>query len=81
MGSVQWASQCYQDAEEVWALYRRDYYADRHPGVVDLPGQGDHLTIAFRKRRIGGADTVNIPVDIATKWVGDMPADDDGGAF
>jgi replicative DNA helicase len=81
MGSVQWASQCYQDAEEVWALYRHDYYADRHPSVTDLPGQGEHLTIAFRKRRIGGADTVNIPIDIATKWVGDMPADDDGGAF
>ena len=81
MGGVQWASQCYQDAEEVWALYRYDYYADRHPAVVDLPGQPEHLTVAFRKRRIGGADTVNIPIDIATKWVGDLPEDDDGGAF
>lgn len=80
MGNVQWASQCYQDAEEVWALYRYDYYADRHPSVVDLPGQPEHLTIAFRKRRIGGADMVHIPIDIATKWVGDLPAYD-GDAF
>ena len=71
MGDVQWASQSYQDAEEVWALYRHDYYATRHedPALM-LPGIPGHLTIAYRKRRDGQAAIIHVPCDMSTKWIG-----------
>lgn len=79
MGSVQHSSQCYQDAEEVWSLYRRCYYTANFPQCQDLPGEQGMMLIAFRKRRVGGPGVMQVPVDMATKWIGDYP--EDGGAF
>lgn len=68
MGAVQWASQAYQDAEEVWSLYRQDAYAEYED--CELPGLPSHLTIAFRKRRDGQCCTINVPCNMAVKWIG-----------
>ena len=65
----QWSSSAHQDAEEVYALYRDDYYRERHdrwnprglPGVVE---------VIARKRRTGKLGTLELGFDGPTKWVG-----------
>lgn len=69
-----WASQLHKDAEEVLTLYRRDYYASRYPEIDDadnLPGYHGEMTIAHRKRRVGGATMYHVPFHITLKWLGD----------
>jgi len=74
MGDVQWCSGAYQDAEEVYSLYRQDYYADRYDEIHEVnpfPGQRGMMTVAIRKRRTGGPMMLSVPFHGPSKWVGE----------
>jgi len=69
----QWSSGAHQDAEEVYALYRDDYYRDRHSaskGAYMPAGTEGAVDIHARKRRIGTLDTIAVPFHGPSKWLG-----------
>lgn len=67
---VQWSSTAHQDAEEVYALYRDDYYADRYPNWQPR-GDAHTIEIIARKRRTGKLGTIGLNFHGPTKWVGE----------
>jgi replicative DNA helicase len=66
---VQWSSTAHQDAEEVYALYRDDYYRERYAGW-QARGQANTIEVIARKRRTGKLGFVEFPFHGPTKWVG-----------
>ena len=69
---VQWTSKAKQDAEEVFSLYRRDYYADLCPDIAHmLPGSQGSIDIVARKRRAGPLNRWSVSFHGPTKWVGE----------
>lgn len=72
---VQWTSKAKQDAEEVFSLYRRDYYADLYPDIAHaLPGSEGAIEIVARKRRAGPLNRWAVDFHGPTKWVGQRPS-------
>lgn len=67
---VQWSSTAHQDSEEVYALYRDDYYRDRYPNWQPRGDEGTIEVIA-RKRRTGKLGTIGLNFHGPTKWVGE----------
>jgi replicative DNA helicase len=71
---IQWCSKAYQDAEEVYSLYRRDYYADRYPDIEHmLPGEHGRIEIHACKRRSGPLTSWAVDFTGPSKWVGGRP--------
>ena len=71
---IQWCSGAYQDAEEVYGMYRRDYYADRHAALEHLlPGPPGQIEIHAKKRRSGPLTTWGVDFNGPTKWAGGRP--------
>lgn len=71
---VQWCSGAYQDAEEVYGMYRRDYYADRHPELDHLlPGDVGRIQLHAKKRRNGPMNVWSVAFDGPSKWCGARP--------
>jgi replicative DNA helicase len=75
MWDVQWSSQAHQDAEEVFTLYREDYYMARFPDWANrtkvVHGQRGMIEIIQRKGRKAGPGTANELFHGPTKWVGE----------
>lgn len=71
--TIQYSSAVHKDGEEIWALHRRDYWTARYPDLPDsaIPGYDNTMTVAFRKRRIGGPTTVHVDCHKTIKWVGE----------
>lgn len=68
---IQWTSKAKQDAEEVFSLYRRDYYADLYPDIAHmLPGHPGCIELVARKRRAGPLSKWLIDFHGPTKWCG-----------
>lgn len=70
MWDAQWSSGAHQDAEEVYALFRGDYYRDRKI-QVSPPGVPDAIEVIARKRRTGKLSTLVLPFHGPSKWVGE----------
>lgn len=76
MWDVQWSSKAHQDSEEVFALYRADFYAEMHPNPQDFyehtPNAGNPgvIEVISRKRRSGAKTTLELVFDVPSKWVG-----------
>jgi len=69
---VQYSSAAHQDAEEVYSLYRYDYYAEDYPHLAHkLPGRPGVIELIARKRRNGSKPTWHLPFHGPSKWVGD----------
>lgn len=71
---VQWSSAAHQDAEELYALYRDDYYRDRYGQRWTPRGKSGTIEIIARKRREGRLGVLEVPFDGPTKWVGARPS-------
>lgn len=67
---VQWSSSAHQDAEEVYALFRGDYYTDRGVKLKD-PGYPGKLEVIPRKRRVGTLAPILLDFDGPSRWVGE----------
>ena len=65
---VQWSSSAHQDAEEVYALFRGDYYTDRGIKLKD-PGYPGKLEVIPRKRRVGTLRPLLLDFDGPSRWV------------
>lgn len=70
MWDCQWSSTAHQDAEEVYAIYRDDYYRASQKAWTPLGNPGVIEVIA-RKRRRGRLGTMELAFDGPTKWVGE----------
>jgi replicative DNA helicase len=70
MWDVQWAMRVAQDAEEVFGLYREDYYAERDPKWQRTRPPGE-LEIVRRKTRRGRLSTALTSFHGPTKWCGE----------
>jgi len=71
MWDCQWSSGAHQDAEEVYTLYREDYYVQRFGAAwKDRGGRPGHVEVIARKRRVGKLGTLNLRFDGPSKWVG-----------
>ncbi|MDI7268659.1 MAG: DnaB-like helicase C-terminal domain-containing protein [Myxococcota bacterium] len=70
---VQWSSAAHQDAEELYALYRDDYYRERYGPGWKPRGKAGTIEVIARKRREGRLATLELPFDGPTKWVGARP--------
>ena len=67
---VQWSSTAHQDAEEVYALFRADYYRERDPSTR-IQGEHGVVEVIARKRRTGRLATLELQWDGPTKWIGE----------
>lgn len=67
---VQWSSTAHQDAEEVYALFRADYYRERDPSTR-IQGEHGVVEVIARKRRTGRLATLSLDWDGPTKWIGE----------
>jgi replicative DNA helicase len=67
---VQWSSTAHQDAEEVYALFRADYYRDRDPNTR-VQGARGVVEVIARKRRTGKLATLELDFHGPTKWIGE----------
>lgn len=70
MWQIQWSSKAHQDAEEVYSLFRDDYYRDRFPSAWTPRGNPGMIEIIARKRRSGELATFELPFVVPSKWVG-----------
>lgn len=70
---VQWSSSSHQDAEEVFALNRGDYWRDRLEDQyrADKHGRPGVIDIHCRKRRVGALGMISLPFNGPLRWVGD----------
>lgn len=77
MHDVQWAVQAAQDAAEVLALYREDYYRDRYGTTwKDRGGAPGEVEIIRRKCRTGPLKTFSAPFNGPLRWMGGELYDD-----
>ena len=67
---VQWSSTAHQDAEEVYALFRADYYRERDPNTR-IQGEPGIVEVIARKRRTGRLATLSLDWDGPSKWIGE----------
>ena len=67
---VQWSSTAHQDAEEVYALFRADYYRERDPSTR-IQGEPGVVEVIARKRRTGRLATLELQWDGPSKWIGE----------
>ena len=72
MTDCQHSSAAHQDAEEVYVLYRRDFYELRYP-KLPFPGPRGCIQLIARKRRTGDVGTWDLPISFPSKWVGNRP--------
>lgn len=72
MHDVQWSSGAHQDAEEVYAVNRGDYWISRLGNDYDpvKHGVAGCVEIIARKRRVGTLNKLELPFDGPTKWIG-----------
>lgn len=70
MYDVQWSSKAHQDSEEVYALYRDDYYQQVVDGWTSKGPPGT-LEVYARKRRDGKKARLSLPFTVPGKWVGE----------
>lgn len=71
MWDLQFSSRGHQDAQELYAIHRPDYFRERDPSSP-VTGPKGTLQIFPRKRRTGTITSVlNLKWDGPTKWVGD----------
>lgn len=73
MYDVQWSSKAHQDAEEVYALYRDDYYADRFGEEWSPKGPPGVIEVYARKRRTGRLGKLALDFSVPGKWAGTRP--------
>jgi len=73
MYDVQWSSKAHQDAEEVYALYRDDYYADRFGDKWSTKGFPGVIEVHARKRRTGKLRMLRLGFSVPGKWAGTRP--------
>ena len=73
MKDVQHTSGAFQDAEEVYALYRADYYIDRYKDTGAHFGEPGILYVVARKLRSGMMASYGLEFTGPSKWVGDRP--------
>ena len=73
MHDVQWSSGAHQDAEEVYAVNRGDYWVSRLGNEYNPSKHGVAGTVEIiaRKRRVGTLGRLEIPFDGPTKWIGE----------
>ncbi len=75
MHQIQWSSGAHQDAEEIYALNRGEYWRDRL-GQAYRPDRHGHpgvLEVQSRKRRSGRLVRWELTWDGPTRWVGPRP--------
>ena len=72
MHDVQWSSGAHQDAEEVYAVNRGDYWSTRLGNDYDPVKHGvtGNIEIIARKRRVGTLSKLELSFDGPTKWIG-----------
>jgi replicative DNA helicase len=73
MYDVQWSSKAHQDAEEVYALYRDDYYRDRFGAEWSPKGDPGVIDVYARKRRTGRLGRLDLDFSVPGKWAGTRP--------
>ena len=66
---VQSSSKAHQDAEEIFAIYRDDLYAERIPDWKRR-GEAGMMEIISRKKRVGKLGVLSVSFDGPTKWIG-----------
>ena len=66
---VQSSSKAHQDAEEIFAIYRDDLYAERIPDW-QRRGAAGMMEIISRKKRVGKLGVLSVSFDGPTKWIG-----------
>jgi len=69
MWDTQWSSKAHQDAEEIYALYRDDYYVERIEGWT-RKGAPNEIEVHARKRRDGCIGKLRLDFVLPGKWVG-----------
>lgn len=80
MWDAQWSSTLHQDAEEVYAINRGDYWWQRSGSKRDIDGNPEHdesrwgpigvMEIHARKRRVGELDKIEMDWSGPLRWVG-----------
>lgn len=78
MWDCQWSSAAHQDAEEVFALNRGDYWQARLKSAYNPTKHGPLgvLEVTARKKRTGSLSTLHLAWDGVHRWVGEHPGSD-----